>query len=155
MYYEEKKKSKEKLILYSFMIIIIALLLVLILKTSVSNYTTSVAEYSAEKINFSENVVTENKSLEKKIMVDNIQNSVNAIVGISKLKQSGSSIFVDNAEQKLGLGSGVLITDNGYILTNQHVAGNKYSNCYVTLEDGNIYDGIVVWEDNNIDLEIV
>lgn len=155
MYYEEKKKSKEKLILYSFMIIIIALLLVLILKTSVSNYTTSVAEYSAEKINFSENVVTENKSLEKKIMVDNIQNSVNAIVGISKLKQSGSSIFVDNAEQKLGLGSGVLITDNGYILTNQHVAGNKYSNCYVTLEDGKIYDGNVVWADNNIDLAIV
>lgn len=155
MYYEEKKKNKEKLILYSFMIIIIALLLVLILKTSVSNYTTSVAEYSAEKINFSENVITENKSLEKKIMVDNIQNSVNAIVGISKLKQSGSSIFVDNAEQKLGLGSGVLITDNGYILTNQHVAGNKYSNCYVTLEDGKIYDGNVVWADSNIDLAIV
>lgn len=155
MYYEEKKKNREKLILYSFMIVIIALLLVLILKTSVSNYTTSVAEYSAEKINFSENVVTENKSLEKKIMVDNIQNSVNAIVGISKLKQSGSSIFVDNAEQKLGLGSGVLITDNGYILTNQHVAGNKYSNCYVTLEDGKIYDGNVVWADNNIDLAIV
>ncbi len=155
MYYEEKKKNKEKLILYSFMIIIIALLLVLILKTSVSNYTTSVDEYSAEKINFSENVITENKSLEKKIMVDNIQNSVNAIVGISKLKQSGSSIFVDNAEQKLGLGSGVLITDNGYILTNQHVAGNKYSNCYVTLEDGKIYDGNVVWADSNIDLAIV
>lgn len=155
MYYEEKKKNKEKLVLYSFMIVIIALLLVLILKTSVSNYTTSVAEYGAEKINFSEDVVTENKSLEKKIMVDNIQNSVNAIVGISKLKQSGSSIFVDNAEQKLGLGSGVLITDNGYILTNQHVAGNKYSNCYVTLEDGKIYDGNVVWADNNIDLAIV
>lgn len=155
MYYEEKKKNKEKLILYSFMIVIIALLLVLILKTSVSNYTTSVAKYDAEKINFSENVITENKSLEKKIMVDNIQNSVNAIVGISKLKQTGSSIFVDNAEQKLGLGSGVLITDNGYILTNQHVAGNKYSNCYVTLEDGKIYDGNVVWADNNIDLAIV
>ncbi len=155
MYYEEKKKNKEKLILYSFMIVIIALLLVLILKTSVSDYTTSVAKYDAEKINFSENVITENKSLEKKIMVDNIQNSVNAIVGISKLKQTGSSIFVDNAEQKLGLGSGVLITDNGYILTNQHVAGNKYSNCYVTLEDGKIYDGNVVWADNNIDLAIV
>ncbi len=155
MYYEEKKKNKEKLILYSFMIVIIALLLVLILKTSVSDYTTSVAKYDAEKINFSENVITENKSLEKKIMVDNIQNSVNEIVGISKLKQTGSSIFVDNAEQKLGLGSGVLITDNGYILTNQHVAGNKYSNCYVTLEDGKIYDGNVVWADNNIDLAIV
>lgn len=50
---------------------------------------------------------------------------------------------------------GVIVTDNGYILTNHHVAGNKYSSCYVTLEDGKVYEGDVVWADENIDLAIV
>lgn len=153
MYYEEKKKNKERLILYCFMVVIITLLLVLILKTELTNFST-VTEYQAQKVNFDEN--NENEEKEEKVSNTNaIEKSVKAIVGISKLKQSGSSIFVNNAEEKLGLGSGVIITDNGYILTNQHVAGNKYSSCYVTLDDGNTYDGNVVWADNNIDLAIV
>lgn len=155
MYYEEKKKSKEKLMLYCFMVIIIALLLILILKMEAKNETTTVTGYSAEKVNLEEQSINSTQTTENPTIINKIQNSVNAIVGISKLKQSGSSIFVGQAEQKLGLGSGVVITDNGYILTNQHVAGNKYSSCYVTLEDGKIYDGSVVWSDSNIDLAIV
>lgn len=155
MYYEEKKKSKERLMLYCFMVIIIALLLVLILKMEAKNEMTTVTGYSAEKVNLEEQFINSTQTTENPTIINKIQNSVNAIVGISKLKQSGSSIFVGQAEQKLGLGSGVVITDNGYILTNQHVAGNKYSSCYVTLEDGKIYDGSVVWSDSNIDLAIV
>lgn len=71
------------------------------------------------------------------------------------MQQSGNSIFLDDAEKKLGLGSGIIITENGYILTNQHVVGDKYSNCYVTLENGEVFNGSVVWADNNIDLAIV
>ncbi len=110
---------------------------------------------SKEKLIREEQSINSTKTTENPTIINKIQNSVNAIVGISKLKQSGSSIFVGQAEQKLGLGSGVVITDNGYILTNQHVAGNKYSSCYVTLEDGKVYDGSVVWSDSNIDLAIV
>ena len=157
MYYEEKKKNKERFFMYGLMVVIITLLLVLILRTEV-NQVSSTTEYKAEKVNFDENANEEQKE-EQKIESSNstgaISDSVKAIVGISKLKQSGSSIFVSNAEEKLGLGSGVIITDNGYILTNQHVAGNKYSSCYVTLDDGNTYDGNVVWADSNIDLAIV
>lgn len=76
-------------------------------------------------------------------------------MGISKIKQNDSSIFVENSEAKLGLGSGVVITENGYILTNQHVVGDKYSSCFVTLENGEIFNGSVVWTDKNIDLAIV
>lgn len=152
MYYEEKKKSREKLIMYCFMVVIIALLLILILRSEVTNPQV-ITEYSAEKINFDENV--EEIKEEKVSNKNNIEKAVEAIVGISKLKQSGTSIFINNAEEKLGLGSGVVITENGYILTNQHVAGNKYSSCYVTLEDGKSYDGNVVWSDENIDLAIV
>ena len=126
MYYEEKKKNKEKLILYCLMVVIITLLLVLILRTEVTDRQV-ISDYNAEKLNYEENTVDTEKTAQS-AEHPNIENAINAIVGISKLKQSGSSIFVNKAEEKLGLGSGVLITDNGYILTNQHVAGNKYSN---------------------------
>lgn len=153
MYYEQKKKNKEKLIMYCFMAIIIALLVVLIVKSEEGGIA-RVNQYQAQKVNFDEN--DEEESRKKDITnINSINKSIKAIVGISKLKQSGSSIFVNNAEQKLGLGSGVIITDNGYILTNQHVAGNKYSSCYVTLDDANTYEGNVIWADSNIDLAIV
>ncbi len=152
MYYEEKKKNKERLIMYCLMVVIITLLLVLILRTEVGN-TNTITEYNAQKVNFDENAQTEKPK--NTSSSNNIADSVKAIVGISKLKQSGSSVFVNRAEQKLGLGSGVIITENGYILTNQHVSGNKYSTCYVTLDDGNTYEGNVVWSDGNIDLAIV
>ena len=155
MYYEEKKKNKEKLITYCMMVVIITLLLVLVLRTEVSN-TSINTSYSAEKINVDDTKIdSEEKLQEKPDTTKIIEKSVKSIVGISKLKQTGSSIFVNNAEKKLGLGSGVVITENGYILTNQHVAGNKYSSCYVTINDGTSFEGNVVWADSNIDLAIV
>ena len=64
----------------------------------------------------------------------------------------GEDCKIENVRKK---GSGIILTENGYILTNQHVVGNKYSNCFVTLENGTIHEGIVVWADNNIDLAII
>lgn len=55
----------------------------------------------------------------------------------------------------LSLGTGIIIADNGYIVTNWHLAGNKYSSCYITLEDGSVYNGSTVWADSNLDLAIV
>lgn len=102
MYYEEKKKNKEKLIMYCFMVVIIALLLILVLRSQVGDVE-KLTEYRAEKINFDENIKEEENV--KKVDTNNVQKAVEAIVGISKLKQSGSLIFVNNAEEKLGLGS--------------------------------------------------
>ena len=48
-----------------------------------------------------------------------------------------------------------IISENGYILTNEHVSGAKYGNCYVTLPAGKTYKGNVVWSDSDIDLQIV
>ena len=55
----------------------------------------------------------------------------------------------------IGNGSNLLVSDNGYILTNEHVAGSKYSNVYVTLENGMKYNSTVVWADKDLDLAIV
>ena len=46
------------------------------------------------------------------------------------------------------------LTDNGYILSNEHVTGEKYSTCYITLENSKKYDGKVVWSDTDLDLSI-
>lgn len=35
------------------------------------------------------------------------------------------------------------------------MAGDKFSTCYITLEDGKIYNGSVVWSDSDLDLAIV
>ena len=151
MYYENnKEKKKERAIIYIFMIVVISLLVILILKMDGETETTQQTNYDANKI-YNE---PEEKTQEKNPS-DIIETAVKSVVGISKLQQSGNSIFLGNSEEKLGLGSGIIVTENGYILTNQHVSGNKYSNCYVTLEDGQVYDGTVVWADSNIDLAIV
>ena len=107
-----------------------------------------------------------NKTYEESLEEDNTANQdeektadiekvTETIVGISKLKQTGSSVFVNRAEEKLGLGSGVVITDNGYILTNQHVSGSKYSSCYVTTKAGKKYNANVLWADSDLDLAII
>lgn len=96
------------------------------------------------------------KNTEKTISITDIIEKVTpTVVGISKLKDSGNSIFLKDSVSKLGLGTGVIVSENGYIITNQHVCGSKYSNCYVTLENGKSYNGNVVWSDNDLDLAIL
>ena len=84
-----------------------------------------------------------------------LDNAVNSVVGISKIKNTGSSIFNTDSASELGLGTGIIVSDSGYILTNWHVAGNRYSSCYVTLDDGSVNNGSVVWSDDVLDIAIV
>ena len=84
---------------------------------------------------------------------DVLENSFNSVVGISKLKDNGTSIFLMNASEDLGLGTGIIVSKNGYILTNQHVSGD--SSCYVTLPSGNTSKAKVIWSDKDLDLSIV
>lgn len=87
-------------------------------------------------------------------VADIIENSIESIVGISKLKETGSSIFSKSTESELGLGTGFILTEDGYILSNEHVTGGKYSKCYITLENGTNYEGTVMWSDQDLDLSI-
>lgn len=84
---------------------------------------------------------------------DILENNFNSVVGISKLKNNGTSIFLMNAANDLGLGTGIIVSKRGYILTNEHVSGDE--NCYVTMPSGNIINADVVWYDKDIDLSIL
>ncbi len=83
-----------------------------------------------------------------------LNNTIECTVGISKIKNAGSTIFLENSTENLGLGSGVIVSQ-GYILTNQHVAGDKYSPCYVTMQNGVTDTGVVVWSSEDLDLAII
>lgn len=93
---------------------------------------------------------------EEKLEISNtLEDVTKCVVGISKIKNNGESVLSVDATQNLSLGTGIVVSNNGYIITNWHLAGNKYSSCYVTLEDGNIYSGSVVWSDSDLDLAVV
>lgn len=87
-------------------------------------------------------------------IADMLENTTRKVVGISKLKNAGNSIFSSSSENDLGLGTGIIVSEDGYILSNEHVTGSKYSKCYITLENGNNYEGTVLWSDSDIDLSI-
>lgn len=93
------------------------------------------------------------KNINSNSIEDVLENSFNSVVGISKLKNNGTSIFLMNASEDLGLGTGIIVSKKGYILTNQHVSGD--SSCYVTLPSGNVSKATVIWSDKDIDLSII
>lgn len=104
------------------------------------------ANVSAEQ----DNIIDENLDI-----TETIEKVNNSIVGISKIKNKGNTIFLQNGAKNLGLGTGFIVSENGYIVTNQHVSGQKNSVCYVTLEDGRSFDASVVWADEDLDLSII
>lgn len=91
---------------------------------------------------------------QSKQIADVVENVTSCVVGISKIKNAGTTIFLKDGTTSLGLGTGVIVSENGYILSNEHVTGSKYSNCYVTIENGKTYTANVVWSDSTVDLSI-
>lgn len=152
MYEYKKRPSKLKSVMLTFLLIIV------VATSSIFIYDMyiNIDVYSTEQ---NENQVIRLSSTQEKKEDDDItevlDKTIKCVVGISKIKNTGSSIFLNNSTSELGLGTGMIISENGYILTNWHVAGNKYSNCYITLENGNVYNGNVVWADSDLDLAIV
>ena len=113
-----------------------------------------------EEKNYSKNYDAQKASVEyredeEKDISAIIEQANKAVVGISKLKNKGQTIFLENGVSNLGLGTGFIITEDGYIVTNQHVSGEKNETCYVTLEDGRTFTAKVIWSDENLDLSIV
>ena len=114
-------------------------------------------EYEAEKTSLLsteyeetvDNVVENSQTI-----ADVIEKVSKSVCGISKLSTAGGSILSTSTEEELGLGTGIIISSDGYILSNSHVTGEKYSTCYVTIEDKNTYKGMVVWSNADLDLSI-
>lgn len=120
-----------------------------------SNIEVKESNYEIQKTQSTTQAQTVEKEQENsQTVADKIEEITESVVGISKLKNAGTSIFTKKNETELGLGTGVIVTENGYILSNEHVTGSKFSTCYITLENGKNYEGKVVWSDSNLDLSL-
>lgn len=79
--------------------------------------------------------------------------SIKSVVGITTVEQVREYFWVRDVE---GVGSGVIVDSNGYILTNSHVVGDgNAKKITVLLEDGSKKHGKVLWLDPALDLAIV
>lgn len=115
----------------------------------IDNYTAERTKVSTEY----EQSVERAEENSKKV-ADVIENVTKSVCGMSKLSNAGGSILSTATEAELGLGTGIIVSDNGYILSNSHVTGEKYSTCYVKIEDKDTYTGTVVWSDTELDLSL-
>lgn len=149
-----KKKNTKKILITTISLIILWIFSFYIyitynnIQIDTSNYETTRTQSTIEA------QTVEKAEENSKNVADVIENTTRSVVGISKLKNAGSSILSKSTESELGLGTGVIVSEDGYILSNEHVTGTKYSKCYITLENGNNYDGTVVWSDSDLDLSI-
>lgn len=90
-----------------------------------------------------------------KSTVDIVESNMKSVVGVSVLQPDSKSLFDVNVAQKWGIGTGIVLSENGYILTNQHLAKNKNSRVTVTLENGSTVQGKTIWVEKNLDLAII
>lgn len=146
MYYETKKNKPYGIVLILLLLAIIIVILLSLVKR-VENSFLKFSEKSEET--GTDTVITEFSSK------DLAKNSGYSVVGISKLNEKNTSVFVENSEEKLGIGSGIILTSNGYILSNYETTGGENETCFVTMKNGNIYPAEVKWADSNLDISII
>lgn len=78
-----------------------------------------------------------------------------SVVGISFMNMNGKDLLKVNSVENMGLGSGVIVSSKGYIVTNQHIAQKLGSSVIVTLNNGEKVQGKVIWNEEVIDLAII
>ena len=152
--YKQARNGKLKNIIIIISIMILTALLTIVLYKMYEGI--NVYTYEAETDSTATRTVhtIDEVKEQSKQVADVVENITSCVVGISKIKDAGTTIFLKDGSSSLGLGTGVIVSENGYILSNEHVTGSKYSNCYVTLENGKTYTANVVWSESSIDLSI-
>lgn len=85
--------------------------------------------------------------------ISRVVEDVNPLVVNIRVLVSGENIFGDEVQGE-GLGSGVVYTEDGYIITNNHVAGQA-EEILVTFHDGKEYEAKLIGGDPNTDIAVV
>ena len=149
----KKNRIKNRILIILFAIVFIGLAYYVYITYNNINI---VPEYDIKRLDTTTNLQTDNSiSQNNQTIVNTLEKVSQAVVGISKIKSRSNSIFSsDGSIEELGLGTGIVVSSNGYILSNCHVTGEELSTCYITLENGYTYEGSVVWCDVDLDLSI-
>jgi putative serine protease PepD len=92
------------------------------------------------------------------VVIKDPQSATSATAAAAKAAPSVVTIYVSSGSQA-GSGSGVVLTDDGYVLTNNHVVTLDSSTDSATVQvrtaDGKLYDAEVVGTDPTSDLAVV
>ncbi len=148
----KKKKQVNAKIIIRVLIFIILIFILYNLFLMYSNI--EINNYSHDNANIS-TITRNNYSIEaNESTEDMLENAVKSVVGISRLKSADGSILNNISSEDLGLGTGIIISENGYILSNSHVTGDRFSICYVTIEETS-YKGTVIFSEPDLDLSII
>ncbi len=128
--------------------VVIVLLIVVAYGSFVSDKSEKVPEkLSAEQLSGYSN--NEEKVM-KKTSADMLDDALNTVVGIS----STQDYYYQNKQEQY-MGSGVIVSEDGYIITNQHVIGANSIGIEVTLSDGKTKKATEQWSDAALDLAVI
>ena len=90
---------------------------------------------------------------ESSAIIDSTKKVSPAVVSITSVQNVTD--FFGNVAQSEAAGTGFIYTNDGYILTNKHVASDASLTYSVFTSDGKKYDGKVVAQDPSNDLAII
>lgn len=79
---------------------------------------------------------------------ESAEKAIPSVVGIT-------ANLIEDGKRVQGVGSGIIVDERGYILTNNHVAGKNAENILVYLYDGREVAGRTLWSDPVQDLAVV
>lgn len=148
----------------------LTILLTFFITIGVMKYTTHISndienngkisdlEQKSQRLNYNQeslNMQEESKLLIEKDFVTIVRENMPSVVGISVLKPEGDGVLDFNVTKKWGIGTGLIVSNKGYILTNQHLASDVNGVITVTLENGKEIKGKTIWNEANLDLAII
>lgn len=97
--------------------------------------------------------IKDNPSMESVV----VKKSIDSVVGINTVsKVVNQSFFGPQSGYVEGIGSGSMVTDDGYIVTNSHVVSDgDASEINVLFNNGESTEAELVWNDSALDLAII
>jgi len=113
-------------------------------------------------INFFSNNTTVVQGSKQQIVVndtsaDTVVEAIAQVVPPSVVGIETTAVTATNqgAQQATGVGSGFILTSDGYIATNEHVVTENPTSISVSLADGKTSDAKVIWSDLGLDMAII
>ena len=145
-----KKKSISLVVIVAIICSILSSLLTVVVvnKTGILNGTTNSVKGTSSQI-----VVSNEKGTNVYQAVS--EKAKPSVVGITTTTLSSDNMFSMPTEST-GVGTGIIVDSNGYILTKSHVISDGQAKTVnVLFSDGSTIDGEVYWYDSQLDLAIV
>jgi len=154
------KKSGGKTFLTIILTVVVTVVLLKFLPENFSGYNNNQSDENIIRLsNLEQASLKSNQNSGDKVkhtdFVTIVRENMPSVVGVSVLKPDGEGILDFNITEKWGIGTGIILSKKGYILTNQHLASNVNGDVTITLDNGEEVKGKTIWNEGNLDLAII